>query len=89
MAYLHKKHALNQLAKLIQEFKTYPNCGIEELLPELRELWKNAYNGDDSPPIYKMATILNRIQYKTGKHIEITQTWVEGKWSLDVQTQKR
>lgn len=83
-----KKTALKELAKLINYFKTIPNTGIEEMLPELRELWLNAYNGNDAPPIFQIAKLLNTLKYKTDKEVKIVQGWDNKVWSLIVKQEK-
>lgn len=86
--YIEKRKCLQDIAKLINYFKLIPNSGIDELLPELREKWIMAYNADDAVSVFQIVKMLTRIQYRTGRIVQVVQGWNEDKWSFILQTEK-
>jgi hypothetical protein len=67
--YIKINTVLAEIAKEINYAKSLPTIALlEDNLPQLRELWQQARDGEDAAPImHKIIPLMNLIKYSTGR----------------------
>lgn len=88
-----KREALDQIAKAVREIKaafagTDRERKIEEMLPELRALYKTARNGEDAPPLIRLVTRLNAKSWLTNRQFNLRRIYAQDGYVFDVEVKR-